>query len=911
VTALPSFAEFYEALHGRDPFPWQTRLADQVLAADWPDLLDLPTGTGKTSALDVALYAMARVPERAPRRAILVVDRRIVVEQGAVHARMVCRKLAEARRGPLFAIAEVLRGLFGGKEEHGAPFAVAVLRGGAPRDDDWAKRPDQPVLGVSTVDQVGSRLLFRGYGVGPKLASIQAGLMGNDTLILLDEVHLAVPFAQTLRALRGRYMKSQADLPDRFRVVEMSATPTGVRPSNALELSDDDRAHPLIRKRIGAHKPAKLVEVTVHGNEGQRRAKIAKEAAQAARALQAEGVKTIGVVLNRVDTARQVYALLSGEEELPKVVLVTGRMRPLDRDRVVAQGLIHADASRDRSSAVPVIVVATQCIEAGADLDFDGLITELASLDALKQRFGRLDRRGELAERGLSARSVILARADALSPDADDPIYGTALGSTWRYLNLHAKQQTVDMGVSALIASPPGPEESSTLVSPHTVAPVLLPGHIEAWAQTSPLLRPDPDPDVSLWLHGPQRGAADVQLVWRGDLEVADLQTWAEDVGDRGVERRDEIVSALEMFRPSALEALPLPLHAARAWLDGETAPAIADVLGEREEELELRGTSDGGPVGLVRRLDEWQAVAARELRPGDLVIIPAGRGGLSAGSFDPDNKDPVVDLGDLAQLRGRGTLALRLHPASSGWLGRVELPKPQDESTSTEDRETIQEWLQTLPSDPPDVAGLRPAEWKRILGARLRRTPAVLGSGAGPYFAISERLPAGKLDAEERVAEATSEDDASSFGPADVSLRQHSADVRAKAEEFVKTLQIPSAVANDVVLAAWLHDVGKADARFQMVLAGGGRRHGRCQGGAPSQVETPEHVGRTPTPGVEGVWPTARLPSRAHIFEHDRRQRGHPPTLPRSRLGPSLGRVAPWLVQTLRARRRGLPGSA
>ncbi|MBK6514980.1 MAG: type I-U CRISPR-associated helicase/endonuclease Cas3 [Polyangiaceae bacterium] len=746
MTALPSFAEFYEALHGRDPFPWQTRLADQVLAADWPDLLDLPTGTGKTSALDVALYAMARVPERTPRRAILVVDRRIVVEQGAVHARMVCRRLAEARRGPLFAIAEVLRSLFGSKKENGAPFAVAVLRGGAPRDDDWAKRPDQPVLGVSTVDQVGSRLLFRGYGVGPKLASIQAGLMGNDTLILLDEVHLAVPFAQTLRALRGRYMKSQADLPDRFRVVEMSATPTGVRPSNALELSDDDRAHPLIRKRIGAHKPAKLVEVTVHGNEGQRRAKIAKEAAQAARALQAEGVKTIGVVLNRVDTARQVYALLSGEEEFPKVVLVTGRMRPLDRDRVVAQGLIHADASRDRSSAVPVIVVATQCIEAGADLDFDGLITELASLDALKQRFGRLDRRGELAERGLSARSVILARADALSPDADDPIYGTALGSTWRYLNLHAKQQTVDMGVSALIASPPGPEESSTLVSPHTVAPVLLPGHIEAWAQTSPLLRPDPDPDVSLWLHGPQRGAADVQLVWRGDLEVADLQTWA-DVDERGVERRDEVVSALEMFRPSALEALPLPLHAA---------------------------------------------------------------------------KEPVVDLGDLAQLRGRGTLALRLHPASSEWLGRVELPKPQDESTSTEDRETIQEWLQTLPSDPPDVAGLRPAEWKRILGARLRRTPAVLGSGAGPYFAISERLPAGKLDAEERVAEATSEDDASSFGPADVSLRRHSADVRAKAEEFVKTLQIPSAVANDVVLAAWLHDVGKADARFQMVLAGG-----------------------------------------------------------------------------------------
>src|SRR5215212_6391516 len=110
--SLPTFAQFFEALHdGRSAFPWQRRLVDEVLERGWPDLLDLPTGVGKTSALDIALYCLARAPEQMPRRTLLVVDRRIVVDQGADHARKILRRLRDAETGPLREIADALRAI--------------------------------------------------------------------------------------------------------------------------------------------------------------------------------------------------------------------------------------------------------------------------------------------------------------------------------------------------------------------------------------------------------------------------------------------------------------------------------------------------------------------------------------------------------------------------------------------------------------------------------------------------------------------------------------------------------------------------------------------------------------------------------------------------------------------------------
>ncbi len=201
------FADFYEAVNGYPPFPWQAALLRKVVADQaWPEVLDLPTGSGKTSTIDIAVFALACAAAEdpaavwAPRRVVMVVDRRVVVDQAANHGRALTRALADASDRTVRHVADSLRSLCGTE----VPLLSATLRGGMVSDDTWTRHPDQPAVLSSTVDQVGSRLLFRGYGVSPGMRPVHAGLLGSDCLYLLDEVHLARPFAQSLAAV-GSY----------------------------------------------------------------------------------------------------------------------------------------------------------------------------------------------------------------------------------------------------------------------------------------------------------------------------------------------------------------------------------------------------------------------------------------------------------------------------------------------------------------------------------------------------------------------------------------------------------------------------------------------------------------------------------------------------------------------------------
>ena len=515
MTTPLDFTAFFREVHGpkKKPFPWQIELANKVCASGWPEQLDLPTAAGKTSVLDIAVFSLAGqsadANRRAPLRIFFVIDRRVVVDQAARHAEKLARALRAALDDPakypiLCAIASRLME-FGGY----APLHVAVLRGGIYREPAWYYAPNQPLICLSTVDQVGSRLLFRGYGVSEAMRPVHAGLIGCDSLIFADEAHLSAPFVDTVRSIR-RYVHSnwaEQPLGKPFAVVEMSATQRDGK-SKPFQLLPEDYKDPVLEPRLSASKRASLeapadLEPTI--------------VEKVKRFLLAETVQIVGVIVNRVGSARAIFEALRTDEE-SEVILLTGRARSYDRDLLLKERLAIAASGRDRSQrlARKLVVVATQTIEVGADLDFDALVTEAASLDALRQRFGRLDRMGELKQ---SFAWILLRPVEEIEKSKDDPIYGAALTNTWKWLNkqLEGKakkrarkvksdeaaacsEKFVDFGVLALDARLKLAGDITPFLLAREAGPVLLPAYLDTLVQTNPT--PDPDPEISIFLHG-------------------------------------------------------------------------------------------------------------------------------------------------------------------------------------------------------------------------------------------------------------------------------------------------------------------------------------------------------------------------------------------------------------------------
>ncbi|TCO78836.1 CRISPR-associated endonuclease/helicase Cas3 [Plasticicumulans lactativorans] len=841
--AAEDFPAYFAAVHGCAPFPWQVTLVRRLAAGGgWPAALDLPTAAGKTAVLDAALFHLALDAARAPaeRRArlriALVVDRRLVVDGARERALRIADKLAAAERDAtaapvLRAVAERLRALAGGTAgDGGAPLGVACLRGGIPRENAWAESPVQPLLILATVDQIGSRLLFRGYGLSEYAHPLHAGLLGEDTLILLDEAHLSAPFLDTLRAVAdyggARWRETPPLRP--LQAVPLSATQAPI--DGALRLGVEDRACEELARRLRAAKPARLLDADA--------AQLVARLADCARALRRDCepapvvtdlftpaercAPVVGVVVNRIATARAVHAELRQDAEADALLLI-GRMRPLDRDVLVAQHLPRLRAGRaDGDNPRPLYVVATQTVEVGADLDFDALVTQSAPLDALRQRFGRLNR---LGARDAAAPAAIVHVRDAKD---DDPVYGGAIAATWKWLASIAEapakrrgqpkpEPTVDFGSDALAARLPAGGAPPGCLSPRPQAPVLLPAHVDRLAQTSPA--PALSPEPALWLHGPDTAPAEVQLVWRADLP----ELGADGEDDDGA--LEAALAAVGALPPASLEALSLPLWTVRDWLAGrgDGAGDDGDVEGAREP-AGRRGDDRGG-----RRVLRWagtdsRAVAPRELRPGDTLVVPTTWGGLDreAGwAWNPATRAPVPDLAEAAYAQARQRTVLRLGTACvaqwavahSGAADAVAaalrvLAEVFDDADAPPSAHALLQGLGALDGLPDAVRARLDA--LEANGARL----LVYGHGR----MLVERRPA--------VVAADDGDDASLTVP--VGLDDHCRGVGAQARAFAAALGLAPALVDDLGRAGDLHDLGKADPRFQAWLYGGDARAAR-----------------------------------------------------------------------------------
>ena len=783
------FAAFFRDVHGHDPFPWQERLTAQVLAErSWPKVIDLPTGTGKTAVLDTAVFAMAVHPASSPRRVVFVIDRRIVVDQVCERAERIRKRLVAAATPVLKRVRDRLASL-----GDGDPLGVAVLRGGIPIDAEWTQRPDQPWVVVSTVDQFGSRLLFRGYGVSSRMRPIHAGLAGNDCLVILDEVHLSVPFAETLTQVAAL---APGPLPRRFATVEMSATPSDKTAARfTLDPESDLAGCEELRRRVEAEKRAELVPVRDHKAVPGAVQKIVRSINNAVRKNESE-IRSIGVVVNRVRTARETLDVL--ESAGYSTHLITGRMRPLDRIDALDRIGPVVDPDGGEGSDQLTVVVATQAIEVGADFSFDALITECAAVDSLRQRFGRLDRRGAFSARtGGPAKAWIIGPRSVVGSKTPDPIYGDAAKVTWNELQHRAQEGSLDIGATSLRDFP------EAAVAPRTNAPLLLGTHMDAWVQTGP--EPLVQPSVAWFLHGiDQDGPAEVSILWR----------------------RDRSTEVLRLVPPRQAEFIQIPIAAAKSWLAGEESPDIADVL-------QVAYPSEGASSPEGPQTSDWirwagfgdgaeKDVKVKDIRPGDVLVVDPARGGLAAGTWDPSSRACVSDLGDAAQIEYGRKATLRLDSK----LPYVDCsrPKPHDDAEADiTSSERIANWLEDRGAE----SGQLSDEWMRKTIEKLRAGYEAIAVGTDDdepgrgYYILTECHPTTKKP----VVDASTmdgSDETGSLTGTGASLRRHLDGVGSRAGQTAERLGMAAEVVSDLRFAGRLHDLGKVDPRFQMQLVGG-----------------------------------------------------------------------------------------
>ena len=829
------FKEFFKDVHGDPPFKWQTELVQRVCDKGWPKTLDMPTSSGKTAVIDMAVFHLAlesaKEDRKAPLRIAFVVDRRLVVDDAFDHAKKIATRLEKSNNPVTCKISEALRDI----SPNDKPLEVVKLRGGMPRENDWSKTPSQPVVIVSTVDQVGSRLLFRGYGVSHTMRPIHAGLLGADILIVLDEAHTSQPFLDTLEQIqgmrRGGVLRGQAKtlglpgleqvqddgrvgLRHPFQVMFMSATPPPEQKDlfppkeRREELLSDDK----IRQRIDVHKHAEIVRIKPDG------ATAIQFAEKGIKLASKENVKTVGIVVNRVLLAREIFEAIKSriKNDEVEVHLLIGRCRPFERDMFVKQELGAIREGGSAPGGKKTFFVSTQCIEVGVDVSFDALVTQIAPIDSLCQRFGRLNRIGASS----SGDALIIAPANDVSSRADDPVYKKASANTWAYLKEIAKDGKVDFGIRYF--ERPKNDELAGLVAPKLESAHIFPAYVKFWMQTRP--PPHPDPDTALFLHGVGSRSADVQVIWRADLEDGadfDLRTLCS--------------------YPSPLEAVSVPVSTVKKWLAGKNDRAVNDVEGGGESfDDEKEGEKH---VLLWRGIKnkDTRMVEPNKIRPGHTVIVPSSYGGCDKYGWDSNNRDPVRDIGVETNLVHYRLLSMRfVEPLVAESAGSGVWNAVREATYRHADDDGVAEFFETLIG----IDGF-PEAWKKMI--------SVLG-GNGEYparkaFDVDIRVEDGRpritgfvykrkleksqireifscwnpydalfanVDLDD-AAEAATEEEHS--GGVRVMLHGHCSGVGEMVAKFGKGIGLEQPILEDVQLAARLHDSGKAERRTQAFL--------------------------------------------------------------------------------------------
>jgi CRISPR-associated endonuclease/helicase Cas3 len=412
------FEEMFEKATNLGPLPFQRRFASELYGS-----VDVPTGLGKTAMAVLGWlwrrrFADAAVRARSPRRLVYCLPMRVLVEQTRENVVAWLHNLGLLAGHPEFderCGKKALRSYTPNLNDC-AKIAVNVLMGGE-GEADWDIHPECDTIIIGTQDMLLSRALNRGYAASRARWPMQFGLLHTDCLWVFDEIQLMGSGLATTAQLEAfRHLLGSKD-GHGCRSVWMSATMQSdwlrtvdfkdrVDELLRLDLNADDRKNNVVIERWTATKPLEKAGTTM----GDATA-LAKEICDAHK----PGTRTI-VVANTVQRASKLHAQIkkqwsSGDTQ--RLVLLHSRFRPADRKTRVEEALADPPAGG-------TILVSTQVIEAGVDVSATTLFTALAPWASLVQRFGRCNRKGEIAD--ASVRWIDVPDKDAAPYDPEDLI---------------------------------------------------------------------------------------------------------------------------------------------------------------------------------------------------------------------------------------------------------------------------------------------------------------------------------------------------------------------------------------------------------------------------------------------------------------------------------------------------------
>ena len=664
----------FKALTGHAPFPWQRKLFERLSGGELPSAVDVPTGLGKTWVMAIWLLARAG-GARLPRRLVYVVDRRAVVDQATDSAELLRKAL---KCSDLLPVRNAL-GLAG------RSLPISTLRGQHVDNREWLDDPAGPAIIVGTVDMIGSRLLFEGYGVSRRMRPMQAGLLGCDALVLLDEAHLARPFEKLLKAIeKGRRPRvgehggptfgelagplATGCLPPPFRVLPLSATLGSASESEApFTIDDDDRANETVRRRLEAPKTLTVEDLA----EGASLEDVLAERAWdlAHRMTEAAGrpMRTVIYCDKRTDAEKIADGLRRREREAAlgsEVILFVGGRRAHERQLAAAELRKHGLMAGSALPGTPVFLVATSAGEVGVDLDADHMVCDLVAWERMVQRLGRVNRLGSGA-----ARVVVIDQGPPEKKTAGDE--GIARHSAVRALlaELPRTEDGHQAGPAALVGLAAQLGRITVASTRMPLYPALTRPLVDAWSMTS-LAEHTGRPEVDPWLRGWVQDEPRTTVVWRRYLPVCVAR---ERAGERVDALPDKEVEAFfDEASPDVSERLETETWRVVEWLKkrtkklakplGRAASGPDDVgsdgpVEEAEDQtvaplcrdapvafvLDNHGKLDGDPLALQDAAEDLKPKDMIRRIEGRLLVVDARVGGLRDGLLDADAREPAT----------------------------------------------------------------------------------------------------------------------------------------------------------------------------------------------------------------------------------------------------------------------------